>query len=66
MITMNMRPVLVLIGVIVAFLGLGWLMQGVGILSGSFMSGSQFWAMVGGLTFMIGVVIIAASFRIGK
>ena len=66
MMTMNMRPVLVLFGVIVAFLGFGWLMQGVGILPGSFMSGSQFWAMVGGLTFLIGVAIVAASLRIRK
>ena len=63
---MNPRALLVLIGVIVTFLGIGWLMQGAGILPGSFMSGSQFWAMVGGLTFLIGVAIVAASFRIGK
>lgn len=63
---MNVRPAIMLIGVVVAFFGLVWLMQGIDILPGSFMTGSQFWAKVGGMTLLIGVAIAASSFRLRK
>jgi hypothetical protein len=63
---MNLRPVFASVGVIVAFLGLIWLTQGIGILPGSFMTGSQFWAVAGAVTFLVGVGIAAAGLRIGK
>jgi len=63
---MNLRPVFASVGVIVAFLGLISLMQGIGILPGNIMTGSQFWAVAGGVTFLVGVGIAAAGLRIRK
>jgi hypothetical protein len=63
---MNSRLVLVLVGVIAALLGLTWMLQGIGILPGSVMSGSLFWAVAGAAAFLIGLAIAGASFRIKK
>jgi len=57
---------LAVVGVIVALLGFVWMMQGVGLLPGSVMSGSQFWAVVGAAGFLVGLAIIGASYRIKK
>jgi len=50
-------------GAIIALFGLVWFLQGVGILPGSFMSGSQFWEMAGAVTFIIGLVIMVYCLR---
>jgi hypothetical protein len=42
------------IGAIIFLLGLVWFLQGVGVLPGSVMSGSQFWAVAGGITAIVG------------
>jgi len=47
------------VGVIIAFFGLVWFLQGAGILAGSVMTGSQFWEIAGALTFVVGIVIVA-------
>lgn len=39
--------------------GLVWLLQGLGYLPGSVMSGNSFWAYAGGVL-MVGAVVIAA------
>lgn len=66
MMVINLRPVLVVVGVIAALLGLVWMLQGIGILPGSVMSGSQFWAVAGAVTFLIGLAIAGAGFRTKK
>lgn len=57
------RRVFSVVGVIIAIFGLIWLLQGAGILSGSAMTGSEFWEVVGAITFMVGLVIIPYSLR---
>jgi hypothetical protein len=52
-----------LLGVIVALLGLVWLLQGASVLPGSVMSGSQFWEVAGAIVFIVGIVIVAVSVR---
>ena len=49
-----MRTSRLVAAVILALVGLVWLAQGLGILGGSAMSGSAFWAA-------IGVILIAAA-----
>jgi len=51
-----MKSVLNVIGVLLALGGLVWILQGVGILPGSFMSGDSKWAIIG----MVVVVVAAA------
>jgi uncharacterized membrane-anchored protein YitT (DUF2179 family) len=55
---MNRRLVSI-VGIIIAFFGLVWFLQGASILPGSVMRGSQFWEVVGAVTFIIGVSVTA-------
>jgi len=57
------RKAFSVVGIIVAALGLIWLLQGAGVLSGSVMTGSEFWEVVGAITFMVGLVIIPYSLK---
>ena len=41
-----------------------WLLQGVGILPGSFMTGQPFWAMMGAIFLAVGGVLVVAGFRL--
>lgn len=45
-------------GVILAVLGLVWLLQGVDVLGGSVMSGSPLWATVGPIVLVVGLVLV--------
>jgi hypothetical protein len=53
-----MKWVMMIIGVLLALTGGVWLLQGVGILPGSFMSGQSFWAAMGLLALIVGFVLI--------
>jgi hypothetical protein len=57
------RRVYSVVGVIIAVFGLIWLLQGAGILSGSVMTGSEFWEIVGAITFIVGLVIVPYSLK---
>ena len=57
------RRIFSVVGVIIAIFGLIWLLQGAGILSGSAMTGSEFWEVVGAIAFIVGLVIIPYSLR---
>lgn len=54
---------LLIVGVIVGAVGLVWTLQGMGVLPGSVMSGSTFWATVGPIVLLIGVVLIVIGSR---
>jgi len=65
---MKLKLVIVLIGIILVFLGLLWFLQGTGLIQlcpilcfadcTCIKSGSQFWEIVGGITFVIGIVFL--------
>lgn len=57
------RRVSAIVGAIISLFGLVWFLQGVGILPGSVMSGSQFWEIVGAITFLIGIGIVVVSVK---
>jgi hypothetical protein len=52
-----------LIGVIIALFGFVWFLQGIGIIPGSIMSGSQFWEMAGAVTVIVGIACVALGVR---
>lgn len=56
-----MRWVQVIIGGLLVLLGGIWLLQGTGVLPGSFMSGQSFWATVGLLVLLAGLALCAAG-----
>lgn len=45
------------VGVVLTVTGIVWIFQGVGVLKGSFMTGSAFWATMGALALLFGVPI---------
>jgi len=58
-----MRKGPLILGVILILLGGIWFLQGVGILGGSVMTGQTFWATVGGVLLLVGLVICAYALR---
>ncbi len=52
------RPVTLVLGGILVVIGLIWFFQGIGVLGGSFMSGSVLWAVIGPIVAIAGVALI--------
>jgi hypothetical protein len=65
-----MRSVLPLIavgfGVLVALFGLLWALQGFGVVSGSPMSNTTTWSVIGPITVLIGIAIAVFGWRARK
>lgn len=59
---MRARGMLVL-GTVVALLGLLFTLQGVGLIRGSAMSGTTFWSVAGPVIIVIGVALVALGLR---
>jgi hypothetical protein len=45
--------------------GLVWILQGLGFLEGSFMTGQTFWTWMGALAVLLGAAILARALRRG-
>ena len=60
-----MRWVLIVLGGLMVIMGGTWLLQGVGILPGSFLTGQTFWAVVGALVLVAGAVLCYFGARSG-
>jgi hypothetical protein len=54
---MRVRLQFLIPGVILLLLGLTWLLQGAGVMKGSFMTGQKLWLVVGILVALIGLVV---------
>jgi hypothetical protein len=52
----TMRIVLNIVGVLLVLLGSIWVLQGINVLPGSFMSGQMRWAVRGGILVVAGIV----------
>jgi hypothetical protein len=50
-------------GALVSLIGLVWILQGVGVLPGSFMTGQTKWAVYGAITLVVGLAVIWLSRR---
>ena len=61
--TVPLHWVLLGIGLFLDIVGLIWVLQGLNILGGSFMSGQHFWAYVGGVFTIAGMVLVAFAMR---
>ncbi len=60
-----MKIVLNILGVIFLLLGIVWILQGLNILLGSFMSGNMAWAINGLIAAVIGLTLLFAANRRG-
>ena len=58
-----MRIVMMVAGVLLLFVGCVWILQGINVLPGSFMTGQTKWAVIGAITLVIGIVLIVLSRR---
>ena len=57
---------LIAVGIVLAAVGLVWTLQGLNVLGGSVMSGSSFWATVGPIVLIVGVVLIVVAIIAGR
>jgi hypothetical protein len=58
-----MRWIPMIVGIVLILLGGLWLLQGVGILGGSVMTGQTFWAIVGLILLIGGIALCAFGLR---
>ncbi len=56
-------PAMVVAGVVVALLGLLFMFQGLGVIKGSSMTNSNFWAVAGPLIALVGLVLVVRGAR---
>lgn len=56
-----MRLVLSILGAVLAILGGIWILQGINVLPGSFMTGQIKWAIYGGCAIAVGLLMIFAA-----
>jgi hypothetical protein len=57
------KPLWVLVGGVLAILGLLFTLQGANVISGSAMSGTTFWAVAGPIIIVIGLIVATAGVR---
>jgi hypothetical protein len=58
-VTVTTRALLVVLGALIAIAGIVWTMQGLGYVTGSFMTGATLWAVIGPVTAVAGLALIA-------
>lgn len=57
------RWVTLTIGLIFLLVGGVWVLQGAGVLAGSFMTGQKLWFLIGLVLLLVGVVLVATTAR---
>jgi hypothetical protein len=55
--------VLIVVGVLLVLTGAVWTLQGMGYISGSFMTGATVWAIIGPVVLLAGLAIMVAALR---
>jgi len=58
-----MKTALMVIVILFILAGAVWILQGVNLLGGSFMSGQGQWTLIGSVVLVVGVIIVALSRR---
>ena len=58
-----MRIALNVIAVLLVLMGTTWFLQGINVLPGSFMTGQIRWAVYGGMTAAVGVIVLIVANR---
>lgn len=60
-----MKMTLNIVGVLLVIFGAIWVLQGINVLPGSFMSGQIKWAIYGGCLAAVGIIMLVAVRRHG-
>lgn len=58
-----MKTMLLVIGILLILVGVVWILQGINILPGSFMTGQSKWAVYGGISAIVGIALLVYSSR---
>jgi hypothetical protein len=58
-VTVTARVLLVTLGALIGVAGIVWTLQGLGYVTGSFMTGATLWAVIGPVTAVAGFALIA-------
>jgi hypothetical protein len=58
-----MRIVMMVAGVLLLFVGCVWILQGINVLPGSFMTGQTKWAVIGTITAIVGIGLVVLARR---
>lgn len=56
-----MRTLLTVVGALLMLVGGVWLLQGIGVLPGSFMTGQTRWAVYGAIAMVSGLLVVAVA-----
>lgn len=59
----SMRTFLAIIGIVLIVLGVVWVLQGLNVLPGSFMTGQVRWAVYGGVAVVAGLLVLVLNGR---
>ena len=49
------------LGVVLILVGTVWFLQGINVLPGSFMTGQTRWAVIGAISFAVGIALLVAG-----
>ena len=58
-----MRWALIVVGILMDLMGTVWMLQGLNILPGSFMTGDPRWALIGAVLVAVGIVVAWTALR---
>jgi hypothetical protein len=58
-VTVTIRVALVVLGGLIGIAGIIWTLQGLGYVTGSFMTGATAWAVIGPVTAVAGLALVA-------
>ena len=58
-----MRMLMTIVGVLLVLIGGVWILQGINVLPGSFMTGQTKWAIYGALAAVAGIVLVVLARR---
>jgi uncharacterized membrane protein HdeD (DUF308 family) len=58
-----MRIALIVVGILCLLVGCIWILQGINVLPGSFMSGHAKWSVYGGLVVIVGIALLVTATR---
>ena len=58
-----MRMLMAIVGLLLVLMGGVWILQGINVLPGSFMTGQTRWAVYGALAVVVGIVLLVVARR---
>jgi cytochrome c biogenesis factor len=59
----KMRIIVSILAVLLMLVGVVWVLQGIGVIGGSVMTGQSQWTIIGGVSFIVGVGLLVFANR---